>query len=226
MKILLIDDDRELGVMLTEYLAGEGIVATVCHTAGSGIAAAAHGGFAAVILDIMLPDASGLDALRILRTKSRIPIIMLTARGDDVDRVLGLEMGADDYVPKPFSPRELVARIKAVLRRAGNPAPVSDAPLAVGDIRLFPGPRRVEIRGLPLDLTATEFNILEILLRAGERVVSKDELSIAVLGRERQPYDRSIDVHVSNLRQKLGASGSAAGAIETVRGVGYRMRQE
>ncbi|WP_337996901.1 response regulator transcription factor [Oleispirillum naphthae] len=214
--LLLIDDDRELAAMLTEYLAAEGFTVSARHTAQAGIAAALSGGFAAVILDVMLPDRTGIDALKTIRAESRIPILMLTARGDDVDRVLGLEMGADDYLPKPFLPRELVARIRAVLRRTAEPA--AAGPLLHGGLSLDAPRREAALDGRPLDLTATEFNLLEILLRERPRVVTKDELSMRVLGHPRRPYDRSIDVHVSNIRQKLGTV-----AIETVRGVGYRM---
>lgn len=226
MRLLLIDDDAELCSMLVEYLAGEGFETDVVHTGEDGIAAALSGRYAAVILDIMLPRGSGIDVLRRLRPASRVPIIMLTARGDDVDRVIGLEMGADDYLPKPCYPRELVARLRAVLRRSGELSSVNSAatplPLRLGSLRLDPARRQVECDERRVDLTATEFNLLEILLRAGDNVVSKDELSLRVLGRAREPYDRSIDVHVSNLRQKLTAAGLSEAAIETVRGFGYR----
>lgn len=215
--LLLIDDDRELAAMLTEYLATEGFTVSPRYTAQAGIAAALSGDFAVVILDVMLPDRTGLDALKVIRSASRVPIVMLTARGDDVDRVLGLEMGADDYLPKPFSARELVARLRAVLRRVAD-VPVSSTPLRHGGISLDPAQRRAEVHGRSLDLTVSEFNLLEILLREKSRVVTKDELSERVLGHQRRAYDRSIDVHISNLRQKLGTED-----IETVRGVGYRL---
>lgn len=229
MQILLIDDDAELGAMLREYLAGEGFDLTMVHNGEAGVEAALSGNYSAAILDIMLPRMGGIEVLRRIRQESALPVIMLTAKGDDIDRVIGLEMGADDYVPKPCYPRELVARLRAVLRRSqAAPAAGSERQgqeLSSGPITLNPAQRRVTCNGQPLDLTASEFNLLEMLLTAGDRVVTKDEMSIQVLGRPREAYDRSIDVHVSNLRQKLHAATSDERWIETVRGVGYRIRQ-
>lgn len=229
MQILLIDDDAELGAMLREYMAGEGFDLTMVHNGEAGVEAALSGNYSAAILDIMLPRMGGIEVLRRIRQESTLPVIMLTAKGDDIDRVIGLEMGADDYVPKPCYPRELVARLRAVLRRS-QAAPPSGGErqgeeLSSGPIALSPAQRRVSCGGQPLDLTASEFNLLEMLLRAGDRVVTKDEMSIQVLGRPREAYDRSIDVHVSNLRQKLHAATGDERWIETVRGVGYRIRQ-
>ena len=179
-----------------------------------------------MILDIMLPDMSGIDVLRDVRKKSRMPIIMLTAKGDNIDRVIGLEMGADDYMPKPCYPRELVARLRAVLRRFDERPDEVDDEIAInfGELTLNPSTRSSEWRGKAFDLTASEFNLLELLLRAPERVVSKDELSEKGLGRPREAYDRSVDVHISNIRQKLGALTDNALSIETVRSIGYRIR--
>ncbi|MHC6655448.1 response regulator transcription factor [Aeromonas salmonicida] len=225
MKILLVDDDLELGTMLSEYLGGEGFVTTHVLTGKSGVQHALSGNYVAVVLDIMLPDINGSEVLRQIRQDSKIPVIMLTAKGDNIDRVIGLEMGADDYVPKPCYPRELVARLRAVLRRV-EPAP---APAGKGDglrlaeLTLSPATRQCHWQGEPLELTATEFNLLELLLRAPERVVSKDELSLHGLGRPREPYDRSVDVHICNIRQKLQALAGEAIGIETVRSIGYRL---
>ncbi|MBX2829988.1 MAG: response regulator transcription factor [Rhodospirillales bacterium] len=217
--------------MLAEYLEGEGFDVSQAYTGKEGLARALQGEYAAILLDIMMPGMGGIDVLRELRTKSRVPVIMLTAKGDDVDRVVGLELGADDYIPKPYYPRELVARIRAVLRRAEPVAEMSDASSETPDevhyskIVLKSASRVARYDGEILDLTVSEFNLLEVLMRAGERALSKDELSRKVLGRPREVYDRSIDVHMSNLRQKLQTVSGDAGVIETVRGFGYRLRQ-
>lgn len=225
MKILLVDDDLELGTMLSEYLGGEGFATTHVLTGKSGVQHALSGNYAAVVLDIMLPDLNGSEVLRQIRRDSRIPVIMLTAKGDNIDRVIGLEMGADDYVPKPCYPRELVARLRAVLRRV-EPVPTSpgkEQGLRLGELVLSPATRQCHWQTQPLELTATEFNLLELLLRSPERVVSKDELSLHGLGRPREPYDRSVDVHICNIRQKLQALAGEAVGIETVRSIGYRL---
>ncbi|WP_421154156.1 response regulator transcription factor [Aeromonas dhakensis] len=225
MKILLVDDDLELGTMLSEYLGGEGFATTHVLTGKSGVQHALSGNYAAVVLDIMLPDLNGSEVLRQIRRDSRIPVIMLTAKGDNIDRVIGLEMGADDYVPKPCYPRELVARLRAVLRRV-EPAPAhpgKELGLRLGELELSPATRQCHWQSQPLELTATEFNLLELLLRSPERVVSKDELSLHGLGRPREPYDRSVDVHICNIRQKLQALAGEAVGIETVRSIGYRL---
>ncbi|HDL6964006.1 TPA: response regulator transcription factor [Yersinia enterocolitica] len=227
MKILLVDDDVELGSMLREYLSGEGFTAELVLTGKEGIDGALSGNYTALILDIMLPDMSGIDVLRQVRKKSRLPIIMLTAKGDNIDRVIGLEMGADDYMPKPCYPRELVARLRAVLRRFDEHPDVSsgdDGVITHGDLTLNPSTRSSEWQGKPFDLTASEFNLLELLLRSPDRVVTKDELSDKGLGRPRETYDRSVDVHISNIRQKLAALPGSTLNIETVRSIGYRIR--
>jgi len=226
MKILLVDDDLELGTLLSEYLIGEGFDATLVLTGSAGVAGALSGHYTAMILDIMLPDMSGIDVLRQVRQKSRLPVIMLTAKGDNIDRVIGLEMGADDYMPKPCYPRELVARLRAVLRRIEEQAPVPDRKEVIrwSELTLNPATRMTEWQQKPFDLTASEFNLLDLLLRAPDRVVSKDELSEKGLGRPREAYDRSVDVHISNIRQKLSALTADHVTIETVRSIGYRIR--
>ncbi len=226
MKILLVDDDVELGTMLSQYLIAEGFETQLVLTGSAGIEGALSGHYTAMILDIMLPDMSGIDVLRQVRQNSRLPVIMLTAKGDNIDRVIGLEMGADDYVPKPCYPRELVARLRAVLRRFEDQAPVPDKKevLRWGDLSLNPATRITEWQGKAFDLTASEFNLLDLLLRAPDRVVSKDELSEKGLGRPREAYDRSVDVHISNIRQKLAALTADSVNIETVRSIGYRIR--
>lgn len=225
MKILLVDDDVELGSMLREYLEAEGFSATVALTGTAGVAGALSGEYAAMILDIMLPDMSGIDVLSKVRKQSRLPIIMLTAKGDNIDRVIELEMGADDYVPKPCYPRELVARLRAVLRRFEEHVEPQDSMIiALGDLRLDASQRISEWKGEAFELTASEFNLLMLLMKERNRVVSKDELSLQGLGRPREAYDRSVDVHISNIRQKLSQIAGDTLSIETVRSIGYRIR--
>lgn len=224
MRLLIIDDDLKLSAMLREYLGAEGFETDMAVDGEAGVKAAIEGRFDAVVLDIMMPRMDGIEALRRIRRASDVPVIMLTARGDNLDRVAGLEMGADDYVAKPYYPLELVARIRAVLRRRPGMAPAQDAgPLCHRSLQLRPQQRRVTCAGINLDLTLSEFNVLEALMRAGDDVVSKDDLSQRALGRPREAYDRSLDVHVSNIRQKLTASGGCDVQIETVRGIGYRL---
>ena len=225
MKILLVDDDVELGSMLREYLEAEGFSATVALTGTAGVAGALSGEYAAMILDIMLPDMSGIDVLSKVRKQSRLPIIMLTAKGDNIDRVIGLEMGADDYVPKPCYPRELVARLRAVLRRFEEHVEPQDSMIiTLGDLRLDASQRISEWKGEAFELTVSEFNLLMLLMKERNRVVSKDELSLQGLGRPREAYDRSVDVHISNIRQKLSQIAGDTLSIETVRSIGYRIR--
>lgn len=226
MKILLVDDDLELGTMLSEYLIAEGFDASLVLTGKAGVERALSGGYSAMILDIMLPDMSGIDVLRQVRQQGRLPVIMLTAKGDNIDRVIGLEMGADDYMPKPCYPRELVARLRAVLRRVEEQPVVAEnnAVVSWGALTLNPATRVSEWQKTPFDLTASEFNLLDLLLRSPDRVVSKDELSEKGLGRPREAYDRSVDVHISNIRQKLAALTHETITIETVRSIGYRIR--
>lgn len=222
-RVLIVDDDIELCGLVSEYLAPEGFRVESVHDGETGLQRAQSGNYLMVILDVMLPGISGFDVLRRLRATSRIPVLLLTARGEDVDRIVGLEIGADDYLPKPFNPRELVARIRAVLRRMGNDRRGNVRPpeiLRIGDIELDPATRTVKHAGLPVDLTSVEFNLLEVLLREAGRVVTREELVSAVLSRKFSPFDRSIDMHVSKLRKKLGDTDSDE-HIKTVRGVGY-----
>jgi two-component system response regulator CpxR len=218
--IILIDDDRELGTMLVDFLRPDRLDVTVCGTAEDGLKCLDSDSFDLVILDIMLPGISGLDALKEIRRSSDVPVIMLTARGDDVDRIIGLEFGADDYLAKPFNPRELVARIKAILRRSHQEAPESDQ-LQLGDIELDTRTRRASIAGERLRLTGTEYEILRCLLETPGKVVSKEQLSERALGRRLLPYDRSIDTHISNLRGKLERAGNQNESIQNQRGIGY-----
>ncbi len=226
-RVLLVDDDVELASMLREYLQREGFETTTVHDGEAGAAEALSGHYAIVVLDVMLPRLSGVEALRRIRTRSRVPVLMLTAKGDDVDRIVGLELGADDYVPKPCNPRELVARLRAILRRAeGGDALGQEGPLSVGALTLWPEKRRAERDGQALELTSTEFNLLAILARNAGRVVSKSELSEDGLGRPLTRFDRSIDVHVSSLRQKVGLLADGRSCIQTVRGQGYQLIKE
>jgi len=210
--------------MLREYLEAEGFGVETVLTGPEGVQRALSGDCEAVILDIMLPHLNGMDALRQIRQSSDVPVIMLTARGDQIDRVVGLELGADDYIAKPYFPRELVARLRAVLRRKVGKAEGEITRLADGYLDIDVAARRARWRGKSIDLTATEFNMLASLMRAGKDVATKDALSQTALGRARQSYDRSVDVHVSNLRGKLAASSHGVVSIETVRGVGYRLQ--
>ena len=222
--ILVIDDDVELCSLVGEYLAPEGFQVECVHDGPRGLERAANGEHLLVVLDVMLPGLNGFEVLRRLRDKSRIPVLLLTARGEDVDRIVGLEIGADDYLPKPFNPRELVARIRAILRRTQAGEKMGAAPteiLRVGDIQLDPGTRTVLQNGRPVELTSVEFNLLHALLREAGRVVPRERLVDIVLSRKFSPFDRSIDMHVSKIRRKLGDSEAGADHIKTVRGVGY-----
>lgn len=223
-RVLLVDDDVQLGIMLTEYLSSDGFETAVVRDGETAVTEALSGNYAAVVLDVMLPRLSGIEVLRRVRHTSSIPIIMLTTRGDDVERVVGLELGADDYLPKPFYTRELVARLRAVLRRSTVPGATENDILNFAGLTLSSAERNCRYAGTLLDITASEFNLLEALLRSRQKVSSKDELSRAALGRAHTVYDRSVDVHVSRLRQKLETVTSGAVEIETVRGIGYRLR--
>jgi len=222
-RILVIDDDVELCGLVSEYLGPEGFQVEAVHDGRMGLDRALNGNYLLVVLDVMLPGMNGFDVLRNMRDKSRIPVLLLTARGEDVDRIVGLEIGADDYLPKPFNPRELVARIRAVLRRTAPGSSGDGVPEAVkvGDVELDPATRTVRQNGKPLDLTSVEFNLLEVLLREAGRVVTRERLVDSVLSRKFSPFDRSIDMHVSKLRKKLGDGDAGDDHIKTVRGVGY-----
>lgn len=223
-RVLVVDDDVELCELVKEFLQPEGLQVEAVHNGNRGLERALSGEHALVVLDVMLPGMNGLDVLRKLRASSTVPVLLLTARGQDVDRIVGLELGADDYLPKPFNPRELVARIRAILRRTRGEAPEKQAPqssVRVGDVELNPATRTVLRGGEAVDLTAVEFNLLDVLLREAGRVVTRDELAKIALGRLFSPYDRSIDMHISKLRKKLGEDGKGGERIKTVRGVGY-----
>lgn len=224
--ILLADDDTELTELLTQYLSQEGFEVSTAHDGNSALAQARSGRFELVVLDVMMPGLNGFDVLRQLRAESQVPVLMLTARGDDVDSVVGLELGADDYLPKPCNPRLLVAHMRAILRRSettsDNSAREAKPDLQLDDLQLQRGARRVLLNNTPLNMTSTEFTVLSILLEHAGEVVSKQKLSQQALGRELSPYDRSLDMHVSNLRKKLGLSAQGEERITTVRGVGYQ----
>lgn len=223
-KLLLVDDDIELTNMLKEYLEGEGFSVDAVHDGESAVRAALGGSYALAVLDVMMPGMSGIETLSRIRTHSQMPVLMLTARGDDIDRIIGLELGADDYVPKPCMPRELAARIRAILRRTSpDITSHSNEPLQVGELVLSPEKRQASWQGKPLDLTSTEFNLLEVLVRQAGQTVSKADLSSHGLGRSLTRYDRSIDVHMSSIRHKLGNLPDGRSCIQTVRGVGYQL---
>ncbi len=224
MRILIIDDDTELCDLLIEYLEPEGFTITACHDAQQGLTAALSGEHAFVVLDVMLPGFSGFDLLRQVRLSSAVPVLMLTARGDEVDRIVGLEMGADDYLPKPFNPRELVARIRAIQRRGDSGFSARRLPpvkLVADDIILDPGTRTVLQNGATIPLTAVEFSLLHALMKKFGEVVNREDLAQDVLGRKLEMFDRSIDVHISSLRKKLGHNVNGIERIKTVRSIGY-----
>jgi two-component system, OmpR family, response regulator CpxR len=221
-RVLIVDDDVELCELVSEYLSGEGFEVEAVHDGNEGLKRSLTGEHVLVVLDIMLPGMNGLDVLHNLRKQSRIPVLILTARGDDVDRIVGLEIGADDYLPKPFNPRELMARVRAILRRShGDTQSAAGEKVTVGDVELDPASRVVRRAGDPVELTSVEFALLEALMRAAGQVVTREQLAQNVLGRRFMPYDRSIDVHVSKLRRKLGDQSADAERIKTIRGVGY-----
>ena len=219
-RVLVVDDDRELCQLVTRFLTREGFEISWAPSGTVGVERALAENYSLIMLDVMMPDTDGFDVLRRIRQKSRTPVLMLTARGDTHDRVQGLEMGADDYLPKPFDPAELVARIRAILRRS---APVRLAPeaLALGDIELDGGTRTVRRGGALVDLTTIEFDLLAALMRVAGSTVSRENLVRNVLGREFSPFDRSIDTHVCNLRRKLGPLADGGERIKGVRGAGY-----
>lgn len=225
-RILIIDDDLELVELLKDYLGLEGFVVAAVNDGEAGVTAALSNDYGMLILDVMLPRLNGFEVLRRIRERSRIPVLMLTARGDDVDRIVGLEMGADDYLPKPFNPRELVARIRAIQRRIEASVPTTSTSttesLLIADLQLDPGSRSVRVAGVAVELTSVEFSILEFLLRRAGQVVAREEILGQVLGRTQSLYDRSVDVHVSSLRRKLGPNAAGLERIKAIRGVGYQ----
>jgi len=223
-QILLIDDDEELCELVSEYLTVEGFTTEAVHDGASGLEKAKSENYDLVILDVMLPKMNGFDVLRNLREVSKIPVLMLTARGDDMERIVGLEIGADDYLPKPFNPRELVARIRAVWRRvfeSDEKNQTSAEKIQVDDIEVSITARTAKKNTEDLGLTAVEFDLLAALLREAGKVVKKEYLSEKVLERKLSPYDRSLDMHISNLRKKLGERADGDERIKTIRSVGY-----
>jgi two-component system response regulator CpxR len=226
LTVLVIDDDVELCQLLSEYLVADGYEVECLHGGREGVERALIGPPAIVVLDVMLPDIKGFEVLRRIRAVSHIPILMLTARGDEQDRILSLQMGADDYLPKPFNPRELSARIEAVLRRSRPDHGAAEPPrvdrLVVGDVSIDKAARVVRCAGVAIDLTTVEFDLLNAFLQAAGRVIARDEMVRTVLRREFSPFDRSIDTHVSNLRRKLGPAADGGERIKGVRGIGYQ----
>ena len=219
MNILLVDDDTELCSLLTEFLRREGFGVDCANEGHLGLEMAQRSGVDMVVLDVMLPGLDGFEILKRLRQHSKVPVMMLTARGEDVDRIVGLELGADDYLPKPFNPKELVARIRAVLRRYAPRAAAPSSRIELNGILLDPGTREAFSNGKPVELTTFEFDILELLLRSAGRVLSRDALMENFYSRKATPFDRSLDMHISHLRKKL-ENGDAL--IKTIRGVGYQ----
>jgi two-component system response regulator CpxR len=223
-RILIVDDDRELCELLSEYLRADGFATEAVFNGEAGVTRALSGEFDAVILDVMLPGLDGFEVLRRVRASSFVPVLLLTARGDEIDRIVGLELGADDYLPKPFNTRELAARLRAIRRRI---APMPGAPgraappLSVDDLVIDPAARTVTCGKREIELTGSEFALLERLVRDAGRVVSRTELSRDVFDRRPSAFDRSLDVHISNLRRKLGPRPGGGERIKTVRGHGY-----
>jgi len=217
--ILLIDDDAELCALLSEFLKREGFTVECEHEGHRGLEKALQAGVDLVVLDVMLPGIDGFEILRRLRHQSKVPVIMLTARGEDVDRIVGLELGADDYLPKPFNPRELAARIRAILRRYEPRTQATSGKLEVNGVTIDPGTREVFSSGKRVDLTTFEFDILELLMRSAGRVLSRDALMENFYNRKATAFDRSIDMHISHLRKKLERGENL---IKTIRGVGYQ----
>jgi DNA-binding response OmpR family regulator len=230
--VLLIDDDSDLTAMLSQYLRREGFEVDAVHDGEAGVVGATSERYALVVLDIMMPRLSGIDALRRIRAKSDVPVLMLTARGDDIDSIVGLDMGADDYVSKPCMPGALVARIRAILRRteerrdAAGGGARGQRPVQAGELMLWPGSRRATWREAPLELTGTEFSLLEVLVRRAGELVSKQEISQQAFGRPLGRFDRRIDVHISSIRQKLGSRPNGESWIQSVRGQGYQLLKD
>ncbi len=220
---LLVEDDAKLAALTAEYLKGHGVQVVVCGDGARGLEEARRTRFDVVLLDLMLPGRSGLEVCRELRARSDVPILVLTARGEEADRVLGLELGADDYLTKPFSPRELLARIQAQVRRARGQAGPAARPIVVGDLALDPQALRATLRGRELPLTAYEFQLLRALAERAGHVVSRERLLELVRGNAEEAFDRSVDVHISRLRAKLGDDPRHPRLLKTVRGAGYQL---
>jgi len=230
-RLLIVDDDHALVNLLVRFLEGEGFQVDAAYDHASGLAAALAGGHELIILDVMLPGGSGFELLKAVRRESAVPVLLLTARGEAIDRILGLEIGADDYLAKPFDPRELVARIRAIFRRTREPVPTGaraeqEEVLTVGDITMFLGSRTATCAGAPVDLTGVEFNVLELLLRNAGKVVTRGQLAEVALGRPLSAFDRSVDVHVSRMRKKLSSVGGSDDLIRPIRGTGYFLAAE
>jgi len=226
--ILIVDDDVKLCRLVREYLEPLGYAVTAAHTGPDGLEAAAREQFSAVILDVMLPGMNGFDVLRNLRAKSNVPVLMLTGRGEEADRIVGLELGADDYLPKTFSTRELLARLRATIRRSNVTRVQGESrepEITVGDLRLDPEARRAVLKGQALPLTAVEFDLLMSLAKVAGRVRTREQLLNEVADRNFDVFDRSIDVHISLLRKKLGDDSKSPRFIVTVRSAGYMMRK-
>jgi DNA-binding response OmpR family regulator len=225
-RVLLVDDDQELLELLSDYLAQEGFEVACAFEGQAGVDAALSGRHDIVVLDVMMPGLTGIQVLGAIRAVSKLPVLMLTAKGDDTDRIMGLELGADDYVPKPCTPRELAARLRAILSRsgslAGSPSAVQAQPISADSLTLWPTQRRAEEGGVPLTLTSSEFNLLEMLVRNAGAPVSKDELSLGALGRPLGKNERSIDVHISSIRRKLSPLPDGRSRIQTVVRKGYQ----
>ena len=222
--VLVVDDDVALCKLVKRFLTGEGFVIETATSGAQGAERAVGGDYDLVVLDVMMPGMNGFEVLRRLRSQSNLPVLMLTAKGDALDRVLGLEMGADDYLAKPFHPQELAARIRAILRRSKLAADIgrtTAAPIVVGDVELDTGARVARKKNGAINLTTVEFDLLEVLLRAAGQVVGREKLTRDVLGREFSPFDRSIDTHVCNLRKKIGPLEDGTERIKGIRGVGY-----
>jgi two-component system response regulator CpxR len=221
-RILIIDDDEELTELVSEYLSAEGFETEAVHSGNEGLAKAKNGDYDLAVLDVMLPGINGFEVLRTLRESSALPILMLTARGEDNDRIVGLEIGADDYLPNPFNPRELLARMRAILRRVEGSVH-SDLPerIVVDDVVMISAARSVTVDGKKIPLTSLEFDLLAALLNEAGQTVRKEDLSERVLERKLSPYDRSLDMHISNLRKKLGMRSDGSERIKTIRSAGY-----
>ena len=224
-RLLLVDDDLELCSQVTQYLGAEGFKVDAVYDGEEGVERARSGSYELVVLDVMLPGLSGFDVLRRISGESHLAVLMLSARGEDIDKIVGLQIGADDYLPKPFNPHELVARIRAILRRTCQRTQKSGIPahdvIVIGDIEMDKNAWKVRRSGIIVELTAFEFNLLEVFMRAAGRVLTREELARIVLERQFDPFDRSIDTHVSNLRKKLGRQPDGSERIKSVRGVGY-----
>jgi two-component system, OmpR family, response regulator CpxR len=223
-RILVVDDDVELCELLEQYLSSQGFEIDAVHDGSAGVERALSGIYSLVVLDVMLPGIRGFEVLRQIRAKSTLPVIMLTAHGDDVDRIVGLEIGADDYLPKPYNPRELAARINAVLRRTAASAAkdvLTPVTILLDDVRLDTRARTARHDTRDVELTSAEFELLAMFFKSPGQVLSRDDLVKSALGRDLEPSDRSLDVHVSNLRKKLGPCPDGTERIRAIRNVGY-----